>query len=191
MEVKGRLYTASDRVPTNSVTDTINPFKRAITYDDNGNIRPPNNDWLEFDATQHNFGFDKYMVLLVNDRINEGHVSDSIKNIYSDIVRLNQYFRIYIHKGSLPQGIFPAGLGSTGACGVPTDSIEFVYLTISDAYYDYLITVFNETDWKSGIFSTISGNTKGNISRGSTGYFYAINTKRIRLTYQNLLSVEP
>ncbi|MFP4557795.1 MAG: DUF4249 family protein [Bacteroidales bacterium] len=184
----GKTYTASDRVPVNSINDTINPFKRTVTYDDNGNIRPPDDDWIELSVTQHNFGFDKQQIMLMNDIIGEDHISDSMKNIYSDIVRLNQYFRVYIHKGSLPQGIFPAGFSRSGSSGEPADSIELVYMEISDAYYEYLITVFNETDWRSGIFSTIAGNTKSNVSEGGTGYFYAVNTKRIRVTFQDLIN---
>lgn len=184
----GKRYTASDRVPITSINDTINPFKRTIIYDDNGNISPPDDDWVELSVTQHNFGFDKHLIMLVNDIICEDHVSDSIKNIYSDITWLSQRFRIHVHQGSLPQGVFPSGFRGTGYSGEPTDTIELVYLTTSDTYYEYLISVFNETDWKSGMFSTIAGNSKSNVSGGGIGYFYVVSSRRVRITYQDLIT---
>jgi hypothetical protein len=72
--------------------------------------------------------------------------------------------------------------------GAPTDSVELINLSISDQYHEHLITLFNVTEWSSGIFSTIPGNVKTNVSEGGTGYFYAVNAKRFRITFKDLLN---
>jgi hypothetical protein len=177
----GKLFSGFDIIPL-SVSDEIYlPFTHPI--DDEGNANLNDDDWIELSISEHNFGYNEAMMW------QNIESTDSLNNIwFIDIYDLYG-MRIYTHKGSLPQGVFPAGFSSTGVSGMPSDSLEIIKMAISDEYYDYLLSVFNETDWKTGIFSTISGNVKTNLSQGGTGFFYALNVKRIRLTYKDLSDI--
>jgi hypothetical protein len=131
----------------------------------------------------HNFGYNNASIWnFVESTDEEGRI------IHYDIKELHN-LNIYNHIGSIPQGIFPAGFTSTGASGFATDSLEIIKLSVSEAYYNYLLSQFNISEWSSGIFSTIPGNTKTNVSDGGTGYFYCTDVKRFRTTYKDFKTI--
>ena len=67
--------------------------------------------------------------------------------------------------------------------------VQCVKMSMSDRYYDYLISVFNIVDWSGGMFSTIPGNTKTNLSKGGAGYFYASDVKIRYLDLHEMLEL--
>lgn len=170
----GKSYTASDAMP--AADDGFNfPVNEIFSY--------PEENRTEFFVLEHNFGYDKPLVW----NFVEGYYDENgvfqlpFHNIY-DLYNM----RIYSHVGSIPQGLFPTGFDMTGGSGISSDSLELIKMSISDLYYQYLLSVFDETDWKAGIFSTIAGNVATNISQGGIGYFYAANVKRKRVPYNSL-----
>ncbi len=176
-----KTYTASDIMPS-LVSDSIYlPFTVPVTYDDDGNlVEDSDENLIDLEIYIHNFGYNDAMMWQINDD------KDSLGNLfYLDLYDLTT--KIYTHKGTLPQGVFANSFVTTSTSGAPTDSLEIIKMAMSDEYYNYLVSVFNQTDWKSSMFSTISGNVDTNVSDGGIGYFYAINVKRIKLTYQKLL----
>ncbi|MBO7143409.1 MAG: DUF4249 family protein [Salinivirgaceae bacterium] len=100
------------------------------------------------------------------------------------------YDHCYSHESSIPQGVFPmATWGSGAAYNESAQPIQCVKMSMSDRYYDYLVSTFNLTDWSGGMFSTISGNVKTNLSKGGTGYFYASDVKIRYLDLDELLEI--
>jgi hypothetical protein len=182
---EGKTYTASDVTPVESCDEIFYVFERSIGYDNNGNPVPPNDSSIGLRYSFQNFGYSRNLIVIAND-LRDDFGLDSL----SDIAFLNQMFPtiIYIHKSSYPQGVFPSRFKSSMFGGAITDSVELINLSISDQYHEHLITLFNVTEWSSGIFSTIPGNVKTNVSEGGTGYFYAVNAKRIRVTLKDLLN---
>jgi hypothetical protein len=170
----GKSYTASDIMP---VADEV------FNFPVNEIESFPDEDRIEFSVLEHNFGYEKPLVWsFVQGYFGE---NNEFQLPFYDVYDLYS-MRIYSHVGSIPQGLFPNGFNVTGASGISSESLEIIKMAISDQYYEYLLSLFNETDWKAGIFSTIAGNVKTNISKGGIGYFYATNVKRKRITYNDL-----
>ena len=141
-------------------------------------------DFYQFDMSVHNFGFETPSIWTFIETTN--NVGEVVHFDIKDLYNLD----LYNHIGSIPQGVFPADFSSTGVSGLATDSLEIIKMSVSEAYYEYLLSQFNITDWSSGIFSTIPGNTKTNISEGGTGYFYCTDVKRFRMTYKDLYEIK-
>ena len=97
--------------------------------------------------------------------------------------------RSYAHQSSPPQGLYPMAFESdvTFQCS-KLDTVEFVKLSISDKYYKYLFSRFNLVEWGGGMFSTIPGNTKTNLSKGATGFFCACDVKQTSFTFSELMA---
>ncbi|WP_375578760.1 DUF4249 family protein [Marivirga tractuosa] len=168
----GFTYTASDSMISNIENDQI-PINE-IDVDENQRIYTV--------SKQHNFGFDHSNIWISNQRkITTGYFKQlSPRNI------INEEQKIFSHSISLPQGIFPSGFSSFGNAGNASDTIEYLKLSISPDYHNYLISLFNETDWSSGIFSSIKGNTFTNVSEGGRGFFYASDVEVIRMKFGDL-----
>ena len=96
--------------------------------------------------------------------------------------------RSYAHQCSPPQGLYPMIFESdvTFQCS-KLDTVDFVKLSISDKYYDYLFSKFNLVEWGGGMFSTIPGNTKTNLSKGATGFFCTCDVKQTSFTFNELM----
>ena len=89
--------------------------------------------------------------------------------------------RVYAHTSAPLNGIMSGGRisGSAGSANTP---IKYYKLSLSENYYRYLLSVFNETDWADNTFSAQPGNTLTNISEGGTGFFYASDIKQTTKT---------
>lgn len=172
IEYNKKLFTASD---------TLVEFDKNLTLTVN-EIRQTD-DFIEFDIIQHCFGYKSPFIW----SFIEGY-PDSSNNFVIDHVDINNLCNkmIYSHVGNLPQGVFASGFLHTGFSGNANDYLEIVKLSVSDAYYQYLISMLNLTDWSSGLFSTIPANAHTNVSAGGTGFFYATDINRSRLTYNEL-----
>lgn len=134
----------------------------------------------EFYMSVHNFGFKESVVW------NFTESADEYGQIISYNINELHNLNIYNHVNSMPQGLFPSAFTTTGLSGSSLDSLELIKMSASPAYYDYIISQFNVTDWSSGIFSVIPGNTKTNVSEGGTGFFFCTDVKRFRMTYEDL-----
>lgn len=172
VEYNNKTFYASDSLTKcNSAIDF--PVKKVEIID----------DFYQFDLYVHNFGFDFPSIWTdIETTDNNGEIIHfDIKDFYN--------LKLYNHIGSIPQGVFPNGFSSTGVSGLTTDSLEIIKMSVSEAYYEYLVSQFNIAEWSSGIFSTIPGNTKTNVSEGGTGYFYCTDVKRFRMTYKDLFEM--
>ena len=152
VEINGTVYSAIDTL-TEGQKFT---FQEAgfPTFDTNGNS-------LTF--LPHYFGFYKPMGFRM-----DGLVPDTAT--YKDEFNVNPNIWHYAHPGISPNGIdndFPF------YTGIISEYVGLLSFSISHSYYQYLVAIFNETDWKSGFFPNQPGNAKTNFSSGATGFFFA------------------
>ncbi|WP_375578761.1 hypothetical protein ABWH96_17300 [Marivirga tractuosa] len=175
-------YTAKEQFPDFKENQIDMPFIRSELYDDDDGRVAQGNKYVELSIYEHNFGFNHFNIW----QWVESNSSEIPLISLHDLLRISP-FKVYSHKSTLPQGVFPGRFRSSGISGVPTDSVEIVQSFVSDEYREYLISVFNETNWRTSIFSTVAGNTKSNLSKGATGYFFALNARRYRTTLNELV----
>lgn len=139
-------------------------------------------DYVLIDMCKHNFGCVETAKWIFADFDTTMYVKTPKNLVLFD--------HCYSHQSSIPQGVFPMATWGAGAAynedAVP---IQCVKMSMSDRYYDYLVSTFNITDWSGGMFSTIPGNTKTNLSKGGTGYFYASDVKIRYLDLDELLEL--
>jgi hypothetical protein len=170
----GFTYTASDSMICKNENDQL-PVNE-IDVDENQRIYTV--------SKQHNFGFDNSNIWISNQRlVSSGGLQFPTPR---NIVKSNQ--KLYSHSIVLPQGLFPSGFHSYGEAGDLEDPIEYFKMSVSQDYYHYLLSVFNETDWTSGVFSSIKGNTSTNVSAGGRGFFYASDVEIINKKFKDLES---
>ncbi len=79
----------------------------------------------------------------------------------------------YTHSQGSPNSIYPLINQTRQAVMPPTDYVYIFKFSLSEAYSNYLYSVFQETDWK-GIFSAVPGEIKGNLSEGANGFFSVV-----------------
>lgn len=173
---EGKTYTATD-----SMVEGSEPTNRIPVDDESvGYFTDPHNSDLrvQFSAKTHNFGYTVAQKWFLSE---EGSSPEGVV-FYNSL-----YFWNFYHRGSPPQGVFPSGGGSS-CCGFRLNSnVDFISLSMSDKYYEYLVSLFNETDWSAGLFSVIPGNIKTNVSEGGTGFFYASEVKRATYKVKDLV----
>ena len=51
--------------------------------------------------------------------------------------------------------------------------------SISQSYYDFLRSVFMETEWRGTLFDSTPANIKGNVSNGGLGFFSAQAVRKV------------
>lgn len=171
---EGKTYTATDSmVEGPETTNRIPVNDGSIQYFMGSN----SDERITFNVYIHHFGYTtpRKWLLKYDDR--DG------SPMYNDLSRWH-----FNHLGSPPNGVFPSGAGSIccGALKIGTN-IDFISLSMSDQYYEYLVSLFNETDWSAGLFSVIPGNIKTNLSEGGTGFFYASEVKRATYKVDDLV----
>ena len=190
IEYEGKTYFASDSmVATDEITlDEFPVDEIKYTQFDHYVFDTVINDYtdsvetmkrIDFHMSEHYFGSSKATIWMA-------WGSGRSKNLIPPpkwIVMGDKYFS---HKGTPPQGVYPMGTRSSGFGCELGDSLELIKITMSDSYYNYHISRFNLTDWYGGIFSTIPGNVKTNLSKGATGYFCACDVKIRFYTYDEL-----
>ncbi len=93
----------------------------------------------------------------------------------------------YTHIGGEPQGLFSDNNSGHSVAGTIQDSLKVYKFSLSDAYSEYLYALFCETDWASGIFSSISGNLPTNISSGGIGFFYIMDIDYKKIATNDLI----
>ena len=143
------------------------------------------NNHFQIDISKHKFGCAETARWTFKDIDSSYYVKTP-----KDLVLLDPAFS---HQSSIPQGVFPmATAGTFVAYNEDYEDaapIQCVKMSMSDRYYNYLVSEFNLTDWSGGMFSTIPGNTKTNLSKGGTGYFYASDVKIRYLDIEELLEL--
>ena len=145
------------------------------------------NNHIEIELSKHKFGCAETAKWTFKDIDSSYYVKKP-----KDLVFLDP---AYSHQSSIPQGVFPMATEGTYAAYNDYEDeddeapIQCVKMSMSDRYYDYLVSEFNLTDWSGGMFSTIPGNTKTNLSKGGTGYFYACDVKIKYLGLDELLEL--
>ena len=143
------------------------------------NTNVTSQDFIYFNGSKHSFGYKentKWLWLYPQSPLNE------YKNPFSSDLTFN-----YTHIGGEPQGLFSDVSYGFGIGGEINDTVIVRKYSISDKHYKYLVALFSESEWKAGIFSTISGNLPTNISKGGTGYFYIMDMKLKKITIEELL----
>lgn len=176
----GEIYTLEVKYNNTiyTATDSLVGCDAIIDYPGHKTFYKP--DFYVINSQQHNFGYEQPSIWNFTEYSNQNleMLSEDIKDLHN--------INLYNYIGSIPQGIFPNGTLGTSASGPANDSLEIIKMSVSNAYYGYLLSQFNITDWGTGIFSTIPGNTKTNVNNGGTGYFYCTDVKRYRMTYKDL-----
>ncbi len=67
-----------------------------------------------------------------------------------------------------------------------TSEIKVKVASISIEYYDFIIALMFETDWRGGMYDGPPANIKGNISNGALGFFYASDIKTTRRMLEHI-----
>lgn len=175
IKIGNSIYTASDSIvaaPDFQATDF--PLKDTKVNEDN---------YLNAAIANNNFGYAHPLAFYWSD----GYV-DSLGNYQIGKVNPFQRSWSFLHKGAIPQGIFPSSVrASYGFNGLLDDKVEFTGLSMSPNYYNYILSVKNGTDWNAGLFATVPGNSFTNLSEGASGYFFATDIKRKRFQYKEFL----
>lgn len=173
----GKRYFAKDVMLSCNNDETL-PINE-ITYDNTGRVYTH--------SYTHNFGFNDNNIWILNHHFD----STGVPNVYLSPKTIIDYpILLFTHNSIPPQGIFSQGIVTTGGAGEPDEYEEYIKLSVSDNYYKYLFSMFNLTDWASGIFSTIPGNASTNISEGGAGYFFASDVKKFRMKFKDLTPMD-
>lgn len=181
VEYNNKKYSASDSLVQvfNNEDDKL-PVK---------NVHEGENNRIYFESDFHNFGYSESNKWLFKLPSRDDNGNYYIKE-FNTMELANWRNYIYTHNNALPQGLFPNGEIGTGGGGNADAEIEFVKFSLSDKYYKYLLSYFDETVWHAGIFSTYPGNTYTNVSDGGTGYFFASDIKEIKVKFSDLANYE-
>lgn len=181
VKYNNKEYFASDSLVQVSYTQS----ERLPVY----NIHEGEHDRFYFESDFHNFGYPESnkWLFIMGYRDNSGNY---IIKEFDTAELANRRIYIFTHNSSLPQGLFPNGGIVTGGSGPADAELEFIKFSLSDKYYKYLLSYFDETDWRAGIFSKYPGNTYTNVSEGGTGYFYASDSKKIKIKFKDLVNYD-
>lgn len=188
IEYNGKIYFASDSmVAATEITfeqipaEPQSKYLKIESWSDENPDDVVFYDFASIDLSKHKFGCVETAKWVFRD---DSMFVKTPKNIFF----AEKY---YSHKQSIPQGVFPmATWGSGVRYNEETNSpVQCLKMSMSDRYYDYLISTFNLTDWSGGMFSTIPGNVKTNLSEGGTGFFYACDVKNRFLDLNELLEI--
>ena len=171
IKVDDKEYFASDSVVSVSKIDFLQMKLPQRDYGVTGG------NSIYFNGDRHDFGYPEN---------NRWLWLDEPLDFYHHPFSYEMHFN-FTHKGAEPQGLFPEISYGYGFRGAPTHSITIRKYSISDDYHKFLLALFSETEWKAGIFSTISGNLPTNISHGATGYFYIMDVDFKEITVNDLL----
>lgn len=173
ININNKQYTAQTTVASVSDIESDNMPWPQIDENVTGSM-------IYFSGLKHTFEYlenAKWLWLYANDNLS------NYKNPFSPDINFN-----YSHKGGEPQGFFPDNLYGFGTAGEINDTVIVRKYSVSDEYHKFLLALFSETDWKTGIFSTISGNLPTNISQGGTGYFYISDIKTAEIPITQLIN---
>ena len=190
IEYGGQTYFASDSMVAATEIDLEQipaeertKYRKIKQWQEDGTVGFYNH--IEIHAYKHKFGCIETAKWVFGDLDTSMYV-----NTPKDIVLYD--FPAYSHQSSIPQGVFPMQREGSGPVYNDDEDalpIQCVKMSMSNKYYEYLISVFNIVDWSGGMFSTIPGNTKTNLSNGGTGFFYASDVKIRYLGLDELLEL--
>lgn len=179
IKYNGKNYFASDTM-TKVEPITIDEIPMEKVYWKKVKRQGEELQYISYELSDHVFGYDAPSIW-VFPNIFYGF-SDSIV----DPGHIQYWDKCYLHKGSLPQGIYPAIGNQLDATRRITDTALFIKTSVSNNYYKYIVSVYNNTNWSSSLFSTIPDNVCTNLSKGATGYFYASDVSVFMCQYKDL-----
>ncbi len=163
---------------TYTATDSIVLCDSVIDYPIDEICQPGRS--YQIDSKLHNFGYQSPSWWWYSQNPDR-----DIKDFSEDVSEQT----LYNHQGSRPQGLFPFIEFGYGYSVKPEDTVELIRQVPSPAYYAYSVSLFNVTDWSTGNFSVVPGNTLSNVSAGGTGFFYTTDVVRFRITGTNLVEL--
>lgn len=188
IEYNGKTYFASDSmVAATEITfeqipaESQSKYLKVESWSDENPDDVVFYDFASIDLSKHKFGCVETAKWVFRD---DSMFVKTPKNI----VFAEKY---YSHEQSMPQGVFPMATWGSGVRyneEIPSP-VQCLKMSMSDRYYNYLISSFNLTDWSGGMFSTIPGNVKTNLSEGGTGFFYACDVKIRFFDFDELLEI--
>jgi hypothetical protein len=182
IEYDGEVYTATEEaVPADDFNFTDIPSPQWVKESNVTNAGEPAG--IELDLKKHHYGFPKSNKWIWS---KNSYLSDTV-----DYNSTDYYAIAYSHKIADVQGVFSNINYYTGLCYdcLEQDTIVVVGQSLSDGYYNYLRQRFIETDWKEGVFASISGNLPTNLSTSGAGYFYVADFKRKEIIAKDLLNI--
>lgn len=94
----------------------------------------------------------------------------------------------YTYKGGEPQGLFANNTSGHSVAGKEQDSLKVFKYSLSQGYSEYLYALFCETDWKTGVFASVSSNLPTNISNNAVGYFYIMDVDFKKIKIEDILN---
>lgn len=150
----GKTYTAEDKMVECDVSGIELPVE-GIRYEDG---------IYAIEIFRHNFGYDKPFKIIW------GRVYDSLfSENYSYILNTRILFASLIgnvtcHIGNPVNGVFNSERHLLPIWAPSTDEVTIYFMSISPEYYEFLLDYYEETHWSVGLFSTIPGNIRTNLS---------------------------
>ncbi len=165
--IEGQAYRASDRMPT-----IPSPFDPVVFG--------RRNDFLDFEFRRHQFGFlepNLWEIHLSRDsvpfdltRIDPSELGKQVGVEVSE--DYNYVFTYYTHPSIEVNGLLnfdiPHSYGFNSGFEITQKKFG-----ISEPYYQFLRSIFMETEWRGTIFPSIPANVQGNVE-GAFGYFSAV-----------------
>ncbi|MGP1448026.1 MAG: DUF4249 family protein [Candidatus Limimorpha sp.] len=162
VETEKKVVTAEDKLVPLNDTSSFDIVKRVAEYEEE-----------TFSMPRHIFCLSKQPLAIgINTRYNL-----SPENGLSDMTVETLFNRSFVHSDLSLQAMFSSSEFSYSYYYDGNKPLEIITHSVSPAYYEYLVSVFNESDWSMGVFSMISGNVSTNVKNGY-GYFYAADIRR-------------
>ena len=166
---EGKTYTAQDKMP--EVSDAEPPY---ITV---------SSDRFELEFRRHLFGFpeaNRWELNVLPDNsppdLDTTRFGQQIGiKVYSDGRRVFEYFT---HPSIEVNGLLDFEEGHFYGFRIGATIIVKKY-SMSDAYYQFLMGVFQETEWRGTLFDVIPANVRSNVSGDALGFFAASAVKEI------------
>lgn len=184
IDYNGKLYMATDSMTIVDPFEYDSIILPAINTNYAGVQVVGSQSLIYMDMQKHNFGFPEAHIWVWVP------VAGNRASNYSESYLLENNGKLYTHWTSDPNAIFSfntyySGIGPI----VETDTLLTAKYSISSGYYQYLISLFSETDWNQGEFATQSGNLHTNFSNGAGGYFYVSDYYSDEISMKDLLEL--
>ncbi|MGL1888916.1 MAG: DUF4249 domain-containing protein [Reichenbachiella sp.] len=174
IEVDGKSFVAKD-----SLTASWAFGMEELGFPRTDNSGTTVNGLPEINYLKHEFGFSKPWGFSFQTNSARNFAKSSLGNhYYMDM-------DIYGHNGAPIQAIHSDWSEANSPYYAGADSAYVWTYSISEKYYSYLRALFNNTDWKEGIYSTYPGNPPTNFSEGATGFFHATEIKDSGITIED------
>ena len=161
IEVGDKTYSASDTMESFISDDFPLPISDVIAEF----------NFYGLEIFRHNFGYNQAMKMSGVPIDPESGLPNEGFNI--ERITIDDFTTTVFHNYSPPEGLLHGEVSINAFFGKRNQVYRLYYKSISAAYYDFLIGMYNESDWSTGLLSSQPGNLQTNLSKGATGFFYA------------------